>query len=340
MLSMICMLLIAALLGYLMLVPDTQGKRNRFFDLGTTTSMRGFWCLVVMLVHVPEAYRNGIQDMLGSFAYIGVTFFFMTSGYGLMLAAKKSTDGFMRGFWKRRLPKLLLPMVLVNLLTMVLDLRGAHGNVGGLFHLNSFVRQLLVFYFAFWLIFSLPIQKQGTKQLLLGITVVGISLLIYVSDTSLFYWPVESFGFLYGVLMPNWKEPFSEKANQNWGKGLAVLTISCLFLGVAYLKGKHVPFFGDYLLRIVLGIFMLLLILWANVKYPVGNAVGRFLGKVSYEVYLIHGFVFEQVEYILPEMDSGCYILVSMTATVMLSAAICAVSSAIYSCGKKGATPL
>lgn len=336
MVTVISMLLIAAFLGYLILVPDTQGKRNHFFDLSTTTSMRGFWCLVVMLVHVPEAYRNGIQDLLGSFAYIGVTFFFMTSGYGLMLAARKSTDGFMRGFWKRRLPKLLIPTVLVNLLTMVLDFQGSRVNIWRIFHLNSFVRQLLVFYFAFWVIFSLPIQKQGAKQLILGITVVGISLLIYVSDTSLFYWPVESFGFLYGVLMPNWKEQFSAKAKQNWAKGLAVLTIFCLLLGVMYLKVKYVAFFGDYLLRIALGIFMLLLILWANVKYPVGNAAGRFLGKISYEVYLIHGLVFEQVQHILPGMNSGCYILVSMTATVLLSAAICAVSSAIHSCGKKG----
>ena len=55
------------------------------FDKQNSNAMRGFWCLIVILVHIPVPYQNRIQNMLGSFAYIGVTFFFMTSAYGLRL---------------------------------------------------------------------------------------------------------------------------------------------------------------------------------------------------------------------------------------------------------------
>ena len=50
---------------------------DHFFDQANTTALRGFWCMVVILVHTPVMYQNRIQDMIGSFAYIGVTFFFM-----------------------------------------------------------------------------------------------------------------------------------------------------------------------------------------------------------------------------------------------------------------------
>ena len=67
-------------------ISDTDGH---FFNKENSNALRGFWCLIVILVHVPVAYQNRIQDMIGSFAYIGVTFFFMTSAYGLRLSIVK-----------------------------------------------------------------------------------------------------------------------------------------------------------------------------------------------------------------------------------------------------------
>lgn len=58
---------------------------QHFFDMSNSNALRGFWCLIVILVHIPAAYQNRIQDMIGSFAYIGVTFYFMTSAYGLKM---------------------------------------------------------------------------------------------------------------------------------------------------------------------------------------------------------------------------------------------------------------
>lgn len=301
--------------------------------------MRGFWCLIVMLVHVPEANQNQIQDMIGSFAYIGVTFFFMTSGYGLMLSVKRTESGQMScGFWKRRLPKLLVPMFVANILATIVDAMAGEARIQGVFSLNSFVRQLLLFYLTFWVVFRMPFLGNLKKKRIVCVAVAVISLLIYFTDVG--GWAVESFGFLYGILLPDWMEKFSAKAKQHWGEGLVVLTVCCLCLGILYLKAKHVIFLGDYLLKIVLGIAILLLILWANVKYPVGNVAGSFLGKISYEVYLIHWIVFEQFQQIPIDMNSGCYIIISIITTVILSTIIHAISSAILSCGKKGVLSL
>lgn len=88
---------------------------DNFFDINNSKAIRGFWCLVVILVHIPQDYQNKIQDMIGSFAYIGVTFFFMTSAYGLSIAADKKPDSISR-FWRTRLPKLIIPNWLINII--------------------------------------------------------------------------------------------------------------------------------------------------------------------------------------------------------------------------------
>lgn len=36
---------------------------SHFFNLTNTTAMRGFWCIIVILVHIPAVYQNRIQDI-------------------------------------------------------------------------------------------------------------------------------------------------------------------------------------------------------------------------------------------------------------------------------------
>ena len=37
--------------------------KNSFMSIGDTLFLRGFWCIIVVLVHVPADYHNRIQDM-------------------------------------------------------------------------------------------------------------------------------------------------------------------------------------------------------------------------------------------------------------------------------------
>ena len=50
-------------------------NKDSFMSFEDTRFLRGFWCIVIAFVHVPASFQNQIQDMIGSFAYIGVTFF-------------------------------------------------------------------------------------------------------------------------------------------------------------------------------------------------------------------------------------------------------------------------
>ena len=56
-----------------------------------------------------------------------------------------------------------------------------------------------------------------------------------------------------------------------------------------------------------------------NVSIALGNKVSLFLGRISYEVYLIHGAVFGLMATFMPGINSGLFISLSIVITVALS---------------------
>lgn len=147
-----------------------------FFDKENSMALRGFWCLVIILVHIPVAYQNTIQDMIGSFAYIGVTFFFMTSGYGLKKMFERNPKS-IRLFWRKRLPKLVIPCLTVNLFSILVLPTIKKNIILRFININGWVQWLLICYFVFWL--SYRFMKEKYRDIIICILIVLISLGIY-----------------------------------------------------------------------------------------------------------------------------------------------------------------
>lgn len=233
---------------------------SHFFNLTNTTAMRGFWCIIVILVHIPAVYQNRIQDLMGSFAYIGVTFFFMTSAYGLKVGAKKNPDS-TKVFWRRRLPKLLIPMFLVNVLTMVMHLIECKDiSPLDLLSVNMWVVWLLACYAIYWAV-NIFVDMEGYQDLLICLLIAAGSITVYClkDRMTVTTWCPEVFGFIWGILLA------------------------------------------------------------LNVSIALGNKVSLFLGRISYEVYLIHGAVFGLMATFMPGINSGLFISLSIVITVALS---------------------
>lgn len=98
-----------------------------------------------------------------------------------------------------------------------------------------------------------------------------------------------------------------------------ILLFISMGLGVAYLKLKPIAFFGDYLLKILLGIAITAFIFEVISSLKVGNKVNSFLGNISYEVYLLHGGVFSILATIIPDINSGLFVVLSIMLTVALA---------------------
>lgn len=320
MVTYLIMVLIALFLAATLLInAKLQPNNNHFFNKTNSNAMRGFWCLIVILVHIPMAYQNRIQDMIGSFAYIGVTFFFMTSAYGLKLGLEKDPES-IKTFWRRRLPKLIIPCFLVNMVNVLISLfNGIELSVWNFISINVWVQWLLICYLIFWTAYRFISGRY--RDAIICVFVIAFSVVVYLfrNQIARTTWCPEIFGFVWGMILSKRKIEFCAWMNEGWFKKCTLFCVLAGVLGVGYLKFKPVVFWGDYLLKILLGLTIILFMLALNTRIEIGNKVNRFLGEISFEIYLIHGTVFGLISYFLPEINSGLFILISIAVTVGLS---------------------
>ena len=320
------MILVVLFLAFLVFYQARQEDTfESFFNIENTNAMRGLWCLVVVLTHIPVEHGNKIQDLISSFGFIGVTFFFMTSAYGLTLSMNKKPEK-IKVFWRSRLPKLLITSWTVNILSAIIGViigipqRGIHSFFG----IGNWVKWLIICYFFFWLAHIIIRKNAFLVNLVTCIFVCIFSVTVfYIVSVGLYKgttWTTECYGFIWGVLLAVFGSAFYKYFKDKWFVKLGISCVVALVVGVCYLRFKYVPVAGNYLLKIFLGICITVFILISNVKITYSNKVNQFLGMVSFEVYLLHGKVFGIVEQLSNgKLSSSIFIVVSLITTIALA---------------------
>ena len=96
-------------------------KNDLVFDKKDTLFLKGFWAIIIILVHIPSNQQNITQDLVGSFAYIGVTFFFLASAYGLKYNCDNKKD-YLSNFFSKRIVKIIIPMFIVHIMLIIMNL--------------------------------------------------------------------------------------------------------------------------------------------------------------------------------------------------------------------------
>lgn len=145
------------------------------------------------------------------------------------------------------------------------------------------------------------------------------SLLTELEIINTYGWQVEVLGFGYGIILANCDSKFREFSARNWGIKAAFLVTCSMILGVLYLKYKPVFFVGSYILKVLLGVSLVCMILHLLVRFRINNRLNAFLGRVSYEVYLVHGTAFLVVKSMYSQMNSGVFIIMSLILTVVMA---------------------
>ena len=298
-----------------------DSNKNSFMSVEDNTFLRGFWCIIVVLVHVPSTYQNRIQDMLGSFAYIGVTFFFMASAFGLKWSLEHKT-GYMQHFWRRRLPSILIPAVIANCLLCALRLyTNKPITIFTVINVNPWVKVLLVNYVIFWIVYYLVPKKlrEGNWQNIVICCVIFLwSLVERLTGKLAMGWEVERLGFAYGLLLSTHYNKYNDWIHKRWMLKSIIMMLASGILGILYLRFKSVEFYGDYLLRILLGVVIIAFMIEIISRFRVGNKVNAFLGTISYEVYLLHEIVFMLIISIVPKLNSGLFTVGAVVITLFM----------------------
>ena len=298
-------------------------ESEHLFTKEYSTVLKGICCIVVVLVHIPADHSSKLQDTVGSFAYVAVTIFFLLSGYGLGVSRKK--EGYLDNFWKSRIPALLIPMIIVNVVSLITNYICDNdiSHLRTLLNINGFTLMLGLCYIAFYFTYRVKGLNDDIKRIIACIFIVGISLLTYVFEEKIPFtvWPVPCLGFIYGLVIDDFKDLIILKLNKHRLVDIqsAVLFLASIIAGGGYLKTKTIVFWGDYVIRALLAVLLIALLIKITSKIELGNCMLNTLGVISYEIYLSHGIVMGVLDSFFPNLRPGFYIAATLAGTIVVA---------------------
>lgn len=299
----------------------SKSKSSDFFSKDYTTICKALACLVVVYVHVPQEYSNPIQDAISSFGYVGVTCFFMISAYGMQFCVENKKN-YLVTFWRNRLSSLFIPQLLINItgLLLAVALMKTYSLLS-LVSLNGYVKVL--FYIVCKLSSRITFIKKSAEWILIFIVTVS-SLYDYfgnvgMANSAAAFWPYERMGLVWGILLYKYRVQIQSFFELRRIAKIGMLLFLSISLGMCYLSFKHHVFWGEYLLKIILGFVILFLALVATYGLTFKSAFCRLIGNISFEIYLVHGSVLGTIRSLCGDLSSGCFIFLTVLSTIVLA---------------------
>ena len=209
-----------------------------------------------------KANKNPLQDAVGSFAFVAVTFFILFSAWGMQYSVENKKS-YLTHFWRNRLVSLLIPCLLINIFVCLYHFVDGQSLIWReVFHISGYVQVLLQYCLLFYLVMVVSKWMNNKSKVLTDCLIVGgvivSSLYLYLSgdDNALSSekgWCFERYGLVWGLLAYRFRIPLLAWFNHQRKKKTAIAFFLCLFIGVAYLKLKTEWFYGEYCLKVVLG---------------------------------------------------------------------------------------
>ena len=270
--------------------------------------------IVIELGHGGIFYK--LIESLGG--YLGVAFFFLLSGYGLMESDTKMHLNFFK-YLNRRLSKVYLPTIIVTILwipiamwvkmyeySSFLDLLYAifwGFSDGAMWFIKSILMLYVVFY-----IFSYLYRKNKLFAHILFIFLIGLILVynnVYIGNWSALSIPL----FYVGVLM---------SINKNNPKKNVIgplILISIIVCACSFWNGG-ISLGGHAVINYVSIIIFLLILMYsslgrANIKFP------SILGVLSFDVYLVHNKVLYVLKDNMEFLPVWLWIFVTIICTLL-----------------------
>ena len=318
-----------------------KGKWNEdVMSFDQTKAYLGFCAVAIVLHHcshrtcaswVPVFLQRPGLGMFVNVGYLCVAAFFFCSGYGLYKSAR-SKPTFMNRFPVRFIP-ILLPYVIT--LGGFLALRKSRNipiqvrnpikmpDAEPLHPYSWYIFALLIIYLAFYLGFRF-VKKDWFGILIVTIATVGyFAFCIKYQYGSWWYNSVHL--FLVGVLVAKFEKGFFERLKKLYFlKLLLFLAITVVTFAIGNYAWDLMPKFniqmtpklGENIMtiitvaQIISALTFCMFTVMLGMKIKVGNPVLKFLGKMTLELYLVHGLFVHIFSYavINDYGKSVCYI--------------------------------
>ena len=291
-------------------------------DLSHSKEILGFMAVFIVIHHLVQhigAQNAGVIGFLENFGVCFVGMFFFYSGYGLVVSYK-SKNNYLKGFLKKRLPSVLVPFYVCIIIFIIYDIVLEKKSVGintlwqlvGWVLINDhmwYIVEIVILYVIFRIVFGL-IKNEKVAFAIMGVltlAMICISLLLGHGDKWFQgeWWYNSTAIFYIGMLIGANKNKFSAFVKKYFKILVPILLVGflTLFKCTEYMLEKH-GYWSEYneislsqsiadkfmtlgvqLPMIMLFVFFVIVL---GFKIKCDNAVLRYFGKISLELYLIH----------------------------------------------------
>lgn len=281
--------------------------------------LRGAAILLVLLSHITSVLLpSGMARWFTPCGGIGVAVFLILSGYGLSFAYRSTLDH----FWKKRIVGTLLPFILIFILALplkqyatvwdfVLDILCIKP-IGTTYF--WYIGYLFLWYVIFYLYTRINICET-VKIIALGL--ICIAMFLFFENLL----AEQTFSFVIGCIWFRYKESIDKIAKKKWllpillAVGLGALALKQL--DAVRLSHELILKSVQMLIKVPLALFVILAVYYL-IKMPWLEAVLKFVGGYSYEVYLVHSVTI--LLFGCLTMNKLWILLIFIAATVVASA--------------------
>jgi peptidoglycan/LPS O-acetylase OafA/YrhL len=281
---------ILSLLAYLKLRRCNTPADFHPFDTNATLPVRGILAILIVCHHLSLYFHDASFAIFKNWGTAIVSVFFFISGYGLMVSYLKKGKSYLTNFFRHRFSKLLPTFLLLTIGCGIYHYKShfisaiAHDFLIGLPTLpNSwFLYVIFYFYIAFY------ISCRASRSNVQCIGYMALFTLLSMAMTLL-----AKFGSWWYVSQPSIVLGLIVAVHEEWvKKSLCRHPFAIIFpiILISLLSYFFIP--NTALKTLTFSNLAPLLVLFTLYAYPpIRNKVIRYLGKVSLEIYLVHGLV-------------------------------------------------
>lgn len=308
-----------------------------YLSVENTTVLRGIMAIGIIIHHMSERVTGGfLFPQMVRAGYLFVCSFFFLSGYGLIVQYQKRGDTYLKGFLRKRLLYLIIVYVLDVLLYAVFDLLlGKPHSVleilqslyqDGIAKNAWYMIVIIIFYVCFWLVFRFA-SKWSIKKKILMVFLCQIAFIGYCLLTGKgSVWYISNFGFSLGMYWACEKDRINTFAKQHYFWLFGGVTIGFVLFSVLPLGLARIPFVVEYadviktICRLISSPLSSAMLMTILMKIHLSGKIWKYLGKISLEIYLLHGIAYTifRSDYIYISSE-GLWVLCTIASAIIIA---------------------
>lgn len=257
-----------------------QDKSKKFMSVSQTTALKGFAIIMTYFHHFGQI-RYPIYNAHTFMGYLGVALFLFMSGYITNKQSELKGECWAEWFWLKKLKRLFVPRIVVVIVFGFLAGRDILENTREIlwFVQDWFLTVILINYTVFYVA-----KKLKKNPLIMVVMSEMLLVIICILSKQQVMWYNTAFMFGLGMLCSMKEKQLEQRLS---GKSNTLIMMFNVLLFVMFLYGS-VMRYQRFVFDTLTGMIFVLLICVYTYKFGFYSSILEYVGKYSWEFYLVH----------------------------------------------------